>query len=289
MTNGASAPLLVILERPSSEMSEFLITMKKSGFNVCSIGLTAYTEYENQTLLSDIAVFSAGEVFEPSVDNTKLVLGVADKIVVTESKATISVAEKTDRLKELLTSLESAEKKDENRIKRLNGLASLVEVGGFNMTDIVERFDRAEDCIASIKTVSEEGWIAGGGSTLIYISSIMNTKLDNKSEQRGYDLVKAVLQEPFKRILHNSNKKELFDNFEPTYGYGYNALTDTLTDLIQDDVLDSKKSITLKLSISSKLSIPVTSKVKLSAFFGSNKIKSKSKKFPLVFLTKIFK
>jgi chaperonin GroEL len=256
-TQKSTAPLLVVLERPSSEMTEFLIAMKKSHFNVCCVGLTAYTEYENQTLLSDLALFTQGEVYEPSVED-KLVVGVADKIVITSSTTTISVSEKSDKVLELLKSLEELEVKDNKilaRIKRLNGLASLVEVGGFNLTDILERYDRAEDCISSIKTVSEEGWIPGGGSTLMYISTLLKSDLGNKSEQRGYDLVKAVLQEPFKRILFNSNKKDLYDTFEPSYGYGYNAIKDEFSNLIEDEVLDSKKSIRIAIESATETAI----------------------------------
>lgn len=250
-------PLVVILERPSPEMAEFLISMKKSGFNVCCVGLTAYTGYENQTLLSDVALFTQGEVYEPSVED-RLVVGVADKIVITDSSTTISVSEKSVKLLELLKSLDELEEKDNKilaRIKRLNGLASLVEVGGFNLTDILERYDRAEDCIASIKTVSEEGWIPGGGSTLIYISTLLNSDLGNKSEQRGYELVKAVLQEPFRRILYNSNKNELFDTFEPAFGIGYNAIKDKVSNLIEDEVLDSKKSIRIAIESATETAI----------------------------------
>lgn len=256
-SNSASSPLVVILERPSSEMAEFLISMRKSHFNICCVGLTAYTEYENQTLLSDLALFTQGEVFEPSVED-KLVLGVADKIVITDSSTTVSVSEKSDKVLELLKSLETLEEKDNKilaRIKRLNGLASLVEVGGFNLTDILERYDRAEDCISSIKTVSEEGWIPGGGSTLIYISTLLKSDLGNKSEQRGYDLVKSVLQEPFRRILYNSNKNELFDTFEPSFGVGYNAIKDEVSNLIEDEVLDSKKSIRIAIESATETAI----------------------------------
>lgn len=253
--NGQSAPILVILERPSSEMTEFLINAKRSGFNVCSIGLTAYTAEQNTTLLEDIALFTGGKVFEPSIDSSQLVLGLADMVTVTDYNATITVSEKSQLVKDLIVSLEAEGKTNDVRVKRLKGLASLVEIGGFNSTDINERFDRAEDCIASIKTVSEEGWIPGGGSTLMYISSVMDTKLDNKSEQRGYELVKQVLQEPFKRILYNSNKSELFDTFEPKFTFGYNAIKDEVSNLVEDEVLDSKKSIRIAIESATETAI----------------------------------
>jgi len=117
--NGQKSPLLVILERPSSEMTEFLISMKKAHFNICCVGLSAYTEYDNTTLLGDISLFCGGEIFEPSVDSSKLVLGVADKVVVSESKMTISVSEKPEKVKELIKSLEEKEVKDNKTLESL--------------------------------------------------------------------------------------------------------------------------------------------------------------------------
>ena len=115
-----------------------------------------------------------------------------------------------------------------------------------------------EDAIASIKTTSSEGFIAGGGATLTFISGLMNKKLP-KEEQVGYDLVKEVLKEPQKRILKNANREKLTEkvvkNSLNTYGVGYNAVTDEISDLLKDGVIDSKKSIRIALESASERAI----------------------------------
>lgn len=256
--NPKETPLLVVLEKPSSEMTEFLISMKRSFYNVCCVAITAYSEYDNVTTLEDIALMCGGEVYTPSSNPDHLVLGLAEKVTISETKSTFSVGVKSDKLVSVLKSLQGLEKinnKTKARIKRLTAKAALIEVGGYDPADINEKKDRVDDCVASLKTTAQEGWIPGGGSTLAYISSQMNTNLGNKSQQRGYNLVKSVLQEPFKRILYNSNRQMMFETFNPEFGRGYNAITDEITNMVEDGVLDSTKSIRVAIESATETAI----------------------------------
>ena len=250
--------LLVVLEKPSTAMTEFMVSLKRSMFNVCCIAITAYSEFDNVTTLEDISLMCNGEVYVPSTNPDKLVLGFADKVTVSETKSMFSVKVKSEQLQNTLKSLQGLERinnKTKARIKRLTAKAALIEVGGYDPADINEKKDRVDDCVASIRTTAEEGWIPGGGSTLSYISSIMDTNLGNKSQQRGYNLVKSVLQEPFKRILYNSNRSMMFETFEPEFKKGYNAITDSVTDMVEDGVLDSTKSIRVAIESATETSI----------------------------------
>ena len=78
----------------------------------------------------------------------------------------------------------------------------------------------------------------------------MNQTL-NGEEQVGYELVREVLQEPLKRILKNGNREEkiqeVLGSISKNYGIGYNAVTDTVSNLLTDGVIDSKKSIRIAL------------------------------------------
>src|SRR5207344_1536189 len=146
-------------------------------------------------------------VYNPRDEKPEFALGIADKLVATISTTTISVFEAPKAVEELVEVLESADKKDNRRIKRLKGKVVIIEVGGLNELQIKEEFDRVEDAIASVKSSQSEGFIAGGGATLCYISAKMKSQQETKEIQRGYDLVKEILKEPFIKILDNANRK----------------------------------------------------------------------------------
>lgn len=253
-----TTPLIVFLERPHSDMTEKLIGIKEVGYNICLVSTNGYDEKESETLLTDIATMTGASIYNPRNPESQFVFGIADKITVTLENTSIVVNEVPQEIVETLSLLEGQEKKDVRRIQRLKTKAGVIEVGGLTSSQSKEIFDRVEDAIASIKTTSVEGYIAGGGATLAYISGQMRQTLP-KEEQIGYDLVLEVLQEPLKRILKNGNREErteeVLEAIRPKYGVGYNAVTDKISNLIEDGVIDSKKSIRVALESSVERSV----------------------------------
>ena len=112
--------------------------------------------------------------------------------------------------------------------------------------------------MSAVKSAKEEGWVSGGGSALVYISGQMKRTFKNNDEQIGYNLVREVIKEPFRQILKNANKpqtegwlgigaKNYIKHSLKGYGIGYNAKTDKISNLIEDGVIDSTKSIRVAL------------------------------------------
>ena len=265
-TNPKDTPLVVFLERPNSDFTETMISLKNVGCNICVVAVNGYDEYESETLLRDVATLTGAKVFNPRDEKPEIVLGLADKLVVTGHTTTVSVHNPPKEVQELIDILESADKKDERRLKRLKGKVIIIEVGGLNDSQIKEEFDRVEDAIASVKSSKAEGYIAGGGSTLVYISNKMNSTMQTKEIQRGYNLVREVIKEPFIKILENANRTTKQKSYQfwrtdymkssrDTYGIGYNAVTDEISNLFSDGVIDSKKSIRVALESATERAI----------------------------------
>lgn len=264
-SNDRKTALTVFLERPNSEMNEEMIKLKNIGCNVCIVAVNGYDEYESETLLNDIALLTSAKVYNPRDEKPEFILGLADKLVATISTTTISVFEAPKAVDELVEVLESADKKDDRRIKRLKGKVVIIEVGGLNELQIKEEFDRVEDAIASVKSSKSEGYISGGGCALCYVSGKMDTLQKTKEIQTGYNLVKEVLKEPSIKILDNANRKTKLkwwhwykDYIKPsqnTYGVGYNATTDEISNLLNDGIIDSKKSIRIALESATERAI----------------------------------
>lgn len=264
-TNPKQTPLVVFLERPNSDFTEQMVSLKDIGCNVCVVAVNGYDEYESETLLNDIAMLTGAKTYNPRHEKPEFVLGVADKIVVTHSTTTISVHTPPKEVEETIQILESADKKDLRRLKRLKGKVVVIEVGGMNDSQIKEEFDRVEDAVASVKSSKAEGFIVGGGATLVYISKKLDETFDNKEVQLGYDLVKEVIKEPFIKILENANRKtktkswhwykDYMKHSEQKYGVGYNAVTDEVSNLLRDGIIDSKKSIRVALESATERAI----------------------------------
>jgi chaperonin GroEL len=151
-----------------------------------------------------------------------------------------------------IAELKARDKQDiytKGRIQRLEGVSSLILVGGNSTIDIDETYDRVDDALCSVRSAVPEGYIAGGGSALLFIADKLTTEFENKDEQLGYDLIKTILQEPAKRILLNANRqgKKYLEKSHKEYGFGYNAKTDEVSNLIEDGIIDSAKSIRVAL------------------------------------------
>lgn len=261
-----STPLVIFLERPNSDMDEEMIKLKNINCNVCVIAVNGYDEYESETLLNDIALLTSAKVYNPRDEKPEFILGLADKVVATVNTTTISVFEAPKAVEELVEVLETVDKKDNRRIKRLKGKVVILEVGGLNDSQIKEEFDRVEDAIASVKSSQSEGYISGGGSAFVYISGKMKKQQETKEIQLGYDLVKEVIKEPFIKILENANRKTKLkwwqfwrkDYITPAqkeYSTGYNASTDEISNLFTDGIIDSKKSVRVALESATERAI----------------------------------
>lgn len=266
-------PLLIVTERPVAKLKELLITLTKTGGQVCMVNLSENSDYEAETLLSDIAKLTGGEVFSPDT-NPIIALGTADKVVVSNETTLISVKEIPSVLEETAKELslkvnKSGEEKE--RLRRLSGQSCIIEVGGLTPNDAKEKYDRVDDALNSVKSAIKEGYIAGGGATLVYVSNLLGTELENKDEQKGYNLVKKVIQEPFQQILKNANradkenrgwfkKSKLYSDYaRETYGIGYNTRLDKVSNLIEDGVIDSTMSIRVALESATESAIKMLS------------------------------
>jgi chaperonin GroEL len=218
-------------------------------------------------------MFTGAKVYNPdtverdSKGNPIFVTGIASKVVVSDTSTTLSVKEVPSEVLEAAQTIKSKEvqtQADKDRLKRLIGKSCIIEVGGLTPNDIREKYDRVDDALASVKSAISEGYIPGGGSTLVFISNLMRKKFANKDEQRGYNLVKTVLRAPMLQILKNANRKNsrwgiLGTNYlkhsEGYFGVGYNASTDEISNLNDDGIIDSKKSIRVALESASESAI----------------------------------
>jgi len=260
-----NTPLAIFLERPSASMTEKLIGIKAVGFNILLVSLQGYDEHQSETLLNDVCNFVGATAYNPREPEGKIVFGLADKIVSTVEGTNIIVDNVPKIFKDTLETLKKADKPDKGRIKLLTTRASVIEVGGLTLSSAKEVYARVDDALSSIRTTSAEGYIVGGGAGLVYISGLLKTNLSSSEEQQGYNLVKNTIKSPFLQILRNANrstakwfefwKKDYISKSLEKYGWGYNSAKDDISNLLEDGIIDSKKSIRVALESSLDVAI----------------------------------
>lgn len=242
--------VLIIAEQFSEDVIVKIDSINQGGkLEICAVHAP---EYDNKRLaiIRDIALYTDGEVFLRGTSN-KVFAGKADKVVVDINSTTIFKEELQDavykHIEELKKSISSTTEKDfiRQRISNLEGASATILVGGITESEIKERFDLVDDAVGAIKSSLEDGYICGGGATLVHIANNMKTSFDNSDIQYGYDAIKIAIQAPFKQICINSNRnpEDYLDKVKEIYGMGYNASTDEVSNLFEDGIIDSTKSI----------------------------------------------
>lgn len=242
-------PLLIIAERFEDEdFTRMVVNANQTGYNVCVV-TAPFFDTDREMVLEDIAVYTGGAVFKQGIKE-EVVLGKASKVIVTHNSCTIINDKVSEEVESRIKDLEKQPKSKylSKRIQMLGSITCTIKVGAVTDAERKETYDRVEDAVKAVKAALEEGWVAGGGSTLLYISRKMKTKLQNKEEQRGYDIVKKSIQQPFLQICDNAGVDgESYIDLCTTYGKGYNAFTDQISNLIEDGVIDSVKSLRVAL------------------------------------------
>ena len=254
-------PILLIAERFSDDVILNLVNFhQRKVINICCVQAPEY-DIKRKAILEDLALYTSGEVFLQGTSKT-VITGIAKQVTVNESntsivveKATKEVLEKVENLK---SQLENVVDKDfiKQRIQGLEGASATIYVGGTTPVEKKERFDLVEDGVGAILSSMKEGWICGGGATFVHIGGLMNRTFDNDDVQFGYDALKKAIKAPFNQICSNANRngKKYLKQIDK-YGLGYNAITDEVSNLIEDGVIDSKHSIRVALENAKSIAV----------------------------------
>lgn len=212
--------LVLIAEDVDGEALGTLILNRLKGvFNTIAIKAPAFGD-RRKDVLNDIAILTGAEVITDdrgmTFENVEMdVVGTARKIIVTKDETTIiegagSVSEVKARINQIATQAKAAtsEYDKENLDKRraaLEGKVAVIKVGGATETEIEEKKFRVDDAVAAVKSALDEGIVAGGGVTLINLTSTITTVAsDDDSVKAGKELLKKALEQPFRILLSNA-------------------------------------------------------------------------------------
>lgn len=249
--------IVLIADEVEGEALSILVLNKLKGvLNTVVVKAPSFGDRRKE-IMADIAVLVGAQVISDELgltfENVGLdAVGTARKVIVGKDETTIiEGAGKSSDVKARITQIiaqadnansEYDKEQAEKRAAALGGKVAVIKVGGATETEIDEKKFRVDDAVAATKAALAEGIVAGGGVTLVNLSSKL--KADGAdSETAGRKVVKEALKQPFLTITANAglNSEALLAQVETAKaGQGINVMTPDkgLVDVKKAGVID---------------------------------------------------
>ncbi len=260
-------PLLIIAEDIDGEaLQTFALNTVRKSLQMCAVRAPGFA-VQRTDMMEDLAVVTGGTYVmeEKSMKLSSATisqLGVAEKVVVTKDKCRIvggkgkaeDIQNRVSRIKAEAEGVEENEFLKNAMIRRAASLTdgiAVISVGGNTEAEMKERKDRVEDAKCATKAAIEEGYVAGGGATLLYISDLIKTNPGPaNSFDQGISLLKEAITAPFCQILENASVDypEYMELVKKKgYPFGYNVKTGNVENMVESGVVDPAKVIRVAL------------------------------------------
>ncbi|MDD5795404.1 MAG: chaperonin GroEL [Oscillospiraceae bacterium] len=254
--------LLIIAEDIEGEALTTLVLNKLRGTFTC-VGVKAPGFGDRRKeMLQDIAILTGGTVITSDLglelkDTTIDQLGRARQVKVDkENTIIVDGAGDTDAIKGRVAQIRSQienttsdfdREKLQERLAKLAGGVAVIKVGAATEIEMKEKKLRIEDALAATKAAVEEGIVAGGGIACMNAIPAVEKFVDTLEgdEKTGAKIVLKALEEPLRQIVANAGLEGsvIVENVKKAnkVGYGFNALTEEYTDMIEAGIVDPTK------------------------------------------------
>ncbi len=252
--------LLIIAEDLEGDALSTLVVNKLRGtLKVCAVKAPGFGD-RRKALLEDIAVLTGATVISEETgtalkDATEIMLGSAEKILINKEKTTIvggrgNPKDIQARIKQLeaeaveTTNSYDKEKLDERKAK-LSGGVAVIRVGAATEPEMKQKKQMFEDSLNSTRAAIEEGIVIGGGCALLRASKSATLNLTG-DEALGAQIVFKACEAPFRQIVSNTgfdSSVYLDQVLTAAAHFGFNAMSETVEDLLKAGVVDPAKVV----------------------------------------------
>jgi chaperonin GroEL len=253
-------PVLLIAEQLSGAALGALLSARDSGQWILAVHPPEFGHWR-KAVFEDLAILTGARFISKDLgarlEDVRLEdLGVARQVRASQEATTITggggdpakIRGRRAQIQKQLEIMEQPVERDklQERLGRMSGAIAIIRPGGATPVEQKRGAQMIEDALNAARAATEEGVLAGGGTTFAQIAEGLEAlcRPANDDIRKGTRIVQRALLEPLRCIARNSglDAGKVIDRVvHSNYGHGFDARTGKFCDLVAAGVLDPLK------------------------------------------------